>query len=57
MSLIEYDFSCKPCEGSGKAYVLTEKQSGGTYWKVVPCWHCQPESKLELEKTARGIYE
>jgi hypothetical protein len=50
MSLIEYDFSCKPCEGSGKAYVLTEKQSGGTYWKVVPCWHCQPESKLELEK-------
>ena len=39
MSLIEYDFSCKPCEGSGKAYVLTEKQSGGTYWKVVPCWH------------------
>ena len=56
----EYDLPliCKFCEGTGKGYVLTEKESGGTYWKVVSCWHCDPDLELEQpECVARRAVE
>ncbi len=47
--MIEYDFDCKYCEGTGKGYELRDKDTSGTYWHELDCWHCS-FPKLELEK-------
>ena len=43
--MIEYDFDCEYCEGTGKGYIIHANKPR----EEVSCWHCNfPE--LELEK-------